>query len=557
MRFIVYGQSEAATALFGALKFARYDVRHISNKLFNPESPDTCDTAIVVQCRNKIEILSAYLDRGTRVFTLDTDAPDLPGYPVAVFESYNVGDYSLWGFLNHQTPDAYQNPEPGRLLCSFYTSGPIKLEKRSKPALPRLSEVLNSQSLSEAPRVWVIGGGPSLKGFDWSLLSGEVVIGANRAFEMPNVGITITIDPLFDRLSHNGDLGHESREKWRLYKGLKIYAACEDDPPRASDVILAHRVTNQADDVIPPRVDNIGKASNSGYAGVKLAWALGAKQIYCLGFDMAGVNGRTAWFHDGYPETWDDSIYRDYRAEMDAAAPHLAADGVQVTICGPTALTAFPTITLTEAAGLLSTKPIRPVVCGFYTRRTRYQQEAEAMARTATAFGLESSLIDVDSLGDWKSNTDQKPEAILKALRQHRDRAIAFVDADARFKAYPALFDAFAAGDSELGLSFFDWDAFPVDPRTGRELSSAVMLLKKTPAVESLIETWCVMVHGSSPEWEQRVLQDLLDSYVGPMPRIMDIPMRYNQIFDSMASLGLPVIEQTQASRRLKSEVAA
>lgn len=556
MKVIVYGLHQDALQAIEALLQAGHDVTHLTNKYFDAERPAPCDAALIVDCRNWFEIANSYLCRGTRVFTLSQDPPILPGYPVATFRDASIGDPSRWTFLGHSAPDAYRNPEQGAMICSFYPPGPIKLEPRPMPIRPKLQEVFHGQSLAEAPRVWVVGGGPSLRDFDWDLLHGEVVIGANRAFEKPHVGITITIDPLFERLSVNGDLGSEQRLAWRDYKGVKVYAACETDPPRSDDVILAPRMTNKQDDVIPPRVDNLGKASNSGYAGVKMAWAMGAKKVYCLGFDMAGEGGQQAWFHSGYPEVRPEEIYDEYRREMDAAAPHLEADGVAVTVCGPTALTAFPTITMAEAAGLLSTKPLRPVVCGFYTRGTRYKSEAEAMARTAFAFGLDVDLLDVENLGDWKANTDQKPEAIRCALQNLNSR-IAFVDADARFKAYPALFDAFAEGDSELGLSYFDWDAFPGDPRRGRELSSAVMLLKDTKSVCALIDTWIERVKGSGGAWEQRVLQDILSNYAGPTMKTMELPMRYNQIFDSMSSLGLPVIEQMQASRRLKCEVAA
>lgn len=554
MKIILYGQSEAALAALGALKLAQYDVVHRTNKYFDPRSLESCDTVLIIECANAFQIAGAYLGKGIRAFILDRKPPVLPGYPVAVFESFNVGDYTMWGFLHHPTPDAYQNPEPGQLVCSFYPAGPLVIEERPKPTYQHITEVFHPKSLSEAPRVWIVGGGPSLKNFDWNLLSGEVVIGANRAFEMPNVGICVTIDPLFERLSVNGDLGHDQREAWRKYPGIKIYAA-HNEEPRSHDVILAPRA--RKDDTMPPKLGNIGKASNSGYAALKVAWAMGAKKIYCLGFDMGGINGMQAWFHDGYPEVFTDSLYSEYREEMNAAAPHLAADGVEVTICGPTALTAFPTITLAEAADALSSKPLRPVVCGFYTRGTKYQQEAEAMARSAVAFGLDVSLVDVENLGDWKANTDQKPEAIRFALEHHDGAPIAFVDADARFRAYPEIFDYFTEGNWSLGLSYFDWDQFPNDPRTGKELSSAVMLLKAKCPVLTLLDDWIDSVKSGTGDWEQRVLQNLLANPKHNLPKIMELPMRYNQIFDDMSSLGLPVIEQMQASRRLKEEVAA
>lgn len=560
MNIVVYGNGDATRATVGALRLTQHKVAHLSRKYFKAEDIPPSDIAILIECGNECEIMTACIERNIRVFTLSADMPEFPGYPVAVFSPFSVGDYTMWGFLNQSIPDTYRNPESAMLICSCYPSAPMVIEEypREKPPLARATEMFHAESFKQAPRVWIIGGGPSLRDFDWSLLEGEVVIGANRAFEQPNVGITLTIDPLFERLSHNGDLGHESRQKWREYPGVKIYAVNEQNPPRGNDVAALYRAHDTAD-VMPPRLDNIGLASNSGYGAVKFAWAAGARDIYCLGFDMSGENGLQAWFHDGYPEVYtDDSTYPKYRAEMDSAAPFVEADGVNVTICGPTALRAFPTITLAEAAAILSRKPSRPVVCGFYTRGTRYKQEAEAMARSAVAFGLDVELVDVANLGDWKANTDQKPEAIRFALDcQMPGNCIAFIDADARFRSYPVLLDWFASFDSDLGLSYFDWDRFPNDPRAGRELSSAVMLLNPTAAVFALLDQWIARVADSSGQWEQRVLQDLLTDYTGPPLKTMELPMNYNQIFDDMASLGLPVIEQMQASRRLKGEVAA
>lgn len=556
MKILVYQHTGAGADAIAALTRAGHQACERNAAYFNRLEIEKCDTVLIVDARRRFEIVDAYTARGIPAFTLDFGPTELPGYPCAAFLPEQIKDPAQWDFIAQPVPNVLTNPPQDRMICSFYTAAPLELGKNT-PTFERprdITDCFHGESLKDAPRVWIVGGGPSLKGFDWDLLHGEVVIGANRAFEQPNVGIVVTEDDNFQRRVRGGDLGQAARERWSDFPGIRVFAACYKSNPIGDGIHVVRRAARDEPDVDRPTLENIGRSSNSGFAALKLAWAMGAKRIYCLGFDMAGENGEQAWFHSGYPTKHGARVYDEYRLEMDAAAPRLEADGVRVTICGPTALTAFPTITMAEAAGLLSTKPLRPVVCGFYTRGTRYKEEAEAMARSAVAFGLDVSIVDVENLGDWKANTDQKPEAIRYAL-QKLDRPIAFVDADARFKAYPALFDAFAEGDSELALSYFDWDAFPADPRKGRELSSAVMLLKNTTPVWALLDTWIRALANSGRTWEQRVLQDILSNYAGATLKTVELPMRYNQIFDSMSSLGLPVIEQMQASRRLKEAV--
>jgi hypothetical protein len=556
MNIVVYGRTQIASDIVDTLQFAGHDCRRITDKYFDPGFLEKCDTVVIVECPQAMEIKDAYNTKGIRVFTLDHQPPELPGYPVAAFTNFNYGDYTLWDFLEHQSPDAYQNPDYIKLICSFYPTDIAVIEpKPRRGPMPKLLDVFHSETFTETDRVWIVGGGPSLKGFDWNLLEGEVVIGVNRAFEQPHVGICATMDPLFERLSHNGDLGQDVREKWKDYRGVKLYASVYDSNPRCDHVVIAKR--EKDDDILPPTVHSIGKASNSGYAAVKLAWAMGAKTINCLGFDMAGENGVQTWFHSGYPEVYADGIYNEYREQMQAAREAMEADGVALTIFGDTALKGFKTRPLGDVAAVVKKKPQRPTVAAFYTRDTAYKAEAEDMARSAVAFGLDVVLVDTDNLGDWKANTDQKPAAIERALRGV-DGPIAFVDADARFRAYPKLFDEFCAGPAEIGLSYFDWDAFPDDPRKGRELSSAVILLKPTSRVYALLSKWARATTTSGDMWEQRVLQDLIakdQKKKRDRLKVMEIPMRYNQIFDHMAGLGKPVIEQMQASRRLKAVV--
>jgi hypothetical protein len=54
-----------------------------------------------------------------------------------------------------------------------------------------------SENMWKGERCFIIGGGPSLKGFDWSLLDGEKVIATNRGYQYCNPDIILGCDRRF------------------------------------------------------------------------------------------------------------------------------------------------------------------------------------------------------------------------------------------------------------------------------------------------------------------------------------------------------------------------
>lgn len=86
----------------------------------------------------------------------------------------------------------------------------------------------------------------------------------------------------------------------------------------------------------------ISRGANGGFQAIMLARYFGARRILLLGFDMQRTDGRAHWFGDhpkplvqGKPEGWVKYF--------DAAAPALAAEGIEVINCSrATALRCFP-----------------------------------------------------------------------------------------------------------------------------------------------------------------------------------------------------------------------
>mgnify|MGYP002682074433 CR=1 FL=1 len=73
-------------------------------------------------------------------------------------------------------------------------------------------------------RCFIVGGGPSLKGFDFGRLRGERVIAINRAFEAcPTADIMFAMDPrLYDWIT-SGQLGDEARARFDSFAGIKAW----------------------------------------------------------------------------------------------------------------------------------------------------------------------------------------------------------------------------------------------------------------------------------------------------------------------------------------------
>jgi hypothetical protein len=75
----------------------------------------------------------------------------------------------------------------------------------------------------EDQRCFIIGGGESLKGFDFSKLKNELVIGVNRAYEVVDCTINYAMDNNLYRWITTGKLGQEAKKKFKDFKGIPVW----------------------------------------------------------------------------------------------------------------------------------------------------------------------------------------------------------------------------------------------------------------------------------------------------------------------------------------------
>jgi hypothetical protein len=143
-------------------------------------------------------------------------------------------------------------------------------------------------------RIFVIGGGPSLTGFDWSRLDGEFVVSSN--FSAPRPSVSVVNDVRIIRTP-------EVLAKWLALPGEHVFvnrqcAEQKEIPPSV-------RVVPAVEEWSASLERGVLACNNCGLAALNFADILGARTIYLLGFDMAPVNGRTAHWHEGiYPADW-------------------------------------------------------------------------------------------------------------------------------------------------------------------------------------------------------------------------------------------------------------
>ena len=197
----------------------------------------------------------------------------------------------------------------------------------------------------------LIGGGPSLHGYNWDLLRNKRIIGINRAFEVVPWAEVI----------YFGDFKffNEYRDKGLLESESMLITT--------NDKVLHHKVINFIDtgmNGLDMEEGCLRVGKNSGHAAINLAVQLNAMRIILLGFDMSTemaevtdiknkttrqITGRTHW-HSGYVTSPNLLTYPTMLKHFPTLVEPLRRLGVEVLNASPNSkLNIFPKIPLEEA----------------------------------------------------------------------------------------------------------------------------------------------------------------------------------------------------------------
>jgi len=376
-------------------------------------------------------------------------------------------------------------------------------------------------------RVFVIGGGPSLKGFDFKKLNGEIVIAVNRAWESTNCAFTFFLDEQFWGWTDNGTFGKDKPAKWLEHPSYKITVNRAGFPYPEDISVIDFNGSAKFPESIKT---GIYCGSNSGFAATNLAIALGSREIYLLGFDMDNETDPydiMNHFHSGYPEKQNNTSFNMFKYEFDELAHYVKGENVKITnLNKDSKMRAFPFGEFNDIP-----KIKRPIITSFYS--PDYTGLSQRMRKSVNLFGFETDIKAIDKQGTWVDTMYLRAQFVKDMLLKHK-RDIVWLDCDAVMYKYPELFDNFK-GD------------FGVHYKGGAELLGGTMYFAYKPKTLELVDKW-IELNKTIPKQQltQVVLQKAVESWNG---KLVKLPAGYTLIYDLMAGEDEPVIEHYQASR--------
>ena len=183
-------------------------------------------------------------------------------------------------------------------------------------------------------RCFIIGGGPSLLGFDYERLRGERIIAVNRAYEdVPFADILYAMDYQFYRWIIGGDLGQPALERFNNFKGIRLWFDINNVAfgPNVHYV----RGFQAAHYGFPAALERgIYGGNNSGYGALQVALLLKANPIYLLGYDFQHAGGRSH-SHSGYPRKQSEHSVFGFKQGFIDLARDITAHGFRVVNLNP------------------------------------------------------------------------------------------------------------------------------------------------------------------------------------------------------------------------------
>lgn len=211
-------------------------------------------------------------------------------------------------------------------------------------AIKRFQDVLPDQSW-RGRRCFVVGGGESLSGFNFSRLDKELTIGINKSFIYYDSSLLFFSDSNF---YHQMILDEAVSPLWHKFPGIKATTSPLEVGRTYPDVHVIRR-SNKLE--LPHSLeDGINVWNNSGFGALVLAYLLGANPIYLLGFDLKCV--RTTHWHCGYPGQNIDgqnSRMHSFMMPFNMTADEFKARGIHVVNLNPdSALTCYHKTTISK-----------------------------------------------------------------------------------------------------------------------------------------------------------------------------------------------------------------
>jgi len=448
-------------------------------------------------------------------------------------------------------------------------------------------------------RVFIIGGGSSLSGFDFSILKDEDIIAVNKSIEYVNYAkYFVTMDYTFFTNHHkltNADfsiINNKAEHTYFIINTEHSYIKNINGVYTDTRFNLKYTALEKFEGVIrsPKTYDSsrgfgsdihtFTHGNNSGYCALQLAIALGYEEIYLLGYDL-NISSSKTHFHNGYKQ--DVSRFSrnliEYRTIFSKSLQLYKGPSkiyscsnnsylntfikyvdiktvlnvpVQRQIIRPENIIvpdSIPPIKTSEMNGDLRDL----IVIGYYTINTPYEAEAQGLIKSCSKLNLRQDIIGVPTFGNWQSNTRFKAKFMLEMLEKYPGSKLVYVDVDAVIHSRLNLFKDY---DYDISVRYqdFRWRK--------NECLSGTIFIKSNEKTIKLCKRWMEIndSEGSNAktleQWNlDKAIQEGIKDYG---LTFKNLPPEYTFIFDSMKAIYpnvKPVIEHFQASRRFRNKV--
>jgi len=452
---------------------------------------------------------------------------------------------------------------------------------KNSPAVKLPINFIQNLPIASSDICFVVGGGPSLAGFDFSELNGFDTIAVNKAVEYitnPTHFVTtdysyflkssLPLDQIKQKTRNTYFIANMSHP-YMEFKNNQIVDTRRnfiyEDLYKYTGVIQAFNKTPFGN-----TTETFSHGENSGHCGIQLALLMGYKKIYLLGFDL-NSDGQTH-FHHSYRESDQRSFktrVNSYSETLIQSLRQYSGSQEIINLSSESILTKSPDLIKTETfkdvmdiQGLQRrTIPIKDnstldnlMIVGYYTVNTPYEEEAQILLKSLNKLGLKHDISGVKTLGSWQANTRFKAGFMLDMLIKHPNHRLLYVDVDAVVHQVPDLFKNYSC-DIAVRWQDFRWRK--------NECLSGTIYMENNDRTKLICQLWRdinVNEGNESSRMEQWNLDTVINKMKAEDPNFTykNLPPEYTMIFDSMRGMYPninPVIEHFQASRRFKNNV--
>ncbi len=206
----------------------------------------------------------------------------------------------------------------------------------------RENEFWEPEVLWPGETLFIVAGGPSLRGFDFGRLAGRRIVAVNvAAYDVEHQ------DPPPAWYFMDANIYEDNEVLVRRWRG-PVFSASRRAKGQCPDIVRRLDIEERRD-FIAPGSRAIKAGRSSGHTAISLGVRLGAARIVMLGFDGTAVDGQTH-YHDRYaPRAADGAVYAEFRAAFEGWHGAGRRAGCEIVNATPgSAIAEFPHVGLDD-----------------------------------------------------------------------------------------------------------------------------------------------------------------------------------------------------------------